>query len=242
MKLLRVGGLLFAAALTGLTPAAALDDDGDVSKYVVVVKNAQLKNAAGDWIMIDKRTRTVSFPGDEPVVSVVNKGTIPPGTYTNFKITLEEKARFAGFMGANKTKAGGDVVYAATAAKSSDVNFPGDILAFNEIAPSWTTSDEAPGMMTIHFDLDYQDRDDIIEVYARRGLKRYLEIDEESKVDIFMRFELLDQVKFAWPGSLGTGMPVKEAMYMMPPKVKEVTVRVDGAISLLLADGIEVLY
>ena len=234
---------ILIAVLAGLACSApAWAVVGEIKDYFVTLKSIQLKNQAGDWVTIDNKEREIDMSKtDEPLIYFINKGKVPPGLYTNFKITIGETVRFSGELNGNKTKEGGKVVFAAAASKLSDVGFPGEFLGFEEVAPSWT-KDGPEGIVSVHFDLDYRDRDDIIEIYSRLGLKRSLIIKDNSYFDLFVVFQRAGEVKFAWPNSFAPGVPKKEAMYMEPPEMSEVTVRVDGSVSLTTAEQIEIAY
>ena len=218
------------------TPALA---KGDLTQLLATVKKIELKNAAGDWFILEQGSRVFNFTQNEPLLKITNDGKIPAGIYTNIRVTLGEKMQFSGSDGENKTKAGGEVVYAGSAAKYSDFPFE-DLLDFKEVSPSWTK--DAEGLSTITFDLDFRDRDDTMEVYGKRDFKKILEIKAKSSIRIALSVDTKDAVNFVWQASLTPQFPKAEAMYILPPHFVEASVNVDGTTALLQGDSLEIAF
>ena len=207
---------------------------GDPAYLGVTIKKVQLKNRNGDWVTLAEPNKTIDLRGDEPVAEFVNKNRVPAGEYVNVKITLSETFHISGSDGKNLTKQGGEITVAGSAAKAADL--PGDLTSVRQSAPTWNTLSE--GEITEHLSLDYEDRDDMMEIYGKREFKKPLAIKEGSEVRVTMGIELRDTLHFVWPNFF-SGL-TEEAMYFLPPKdVSEVSVKSGATTVLLTSESLE---
>ena len=153
LKYMSIGLFLFLICLIFPSLCSAV---GDASQCVMTVKKIELKNRAGDWIVLTDEEQPLDLFSQNPSITVVNKGRLAPGVYVNCKITLSEIFAVAGSDGPNMTREGGQITVGGTAAKAFDL--PGEITSLNEVSPTWNTKSE--GVMTEHLNLNYEDRDD----------------------------------------------------------------------------------
>lgn len=215
------------------TPALA---EGDATRFIITVLKVELKDASGNWVKIAEPNKAANLLADDPLLQMTNNGSIPPGTYVNFRITLSETIRFSGNDGENKTLEGGVLTLGGTASKSSDMP-RNEIKTFVQDIPTWNTA--AEGLMTEYLNLDYEDRDDVMEITGRRLFTKPIVVKEKSMIKVAMGLDLKRSVHYAWPDYF-SGITSKEAMYFLPPKeVAEVTVKVDAKTALVTGEAIE---
>jgi hypothetical protein len=209
---------------------------GAATKFIVTVRKLELKDVSGKWVTLAEPDTTTDLLADEPLLLMTNDGSVPPGTYVNFRITLSETVQFSGKDDQNKTKEGGILTLGGTASKASDIS-RNDITMFRQDAPTCNTAVE--GLMTQYLDLDFQDRDDVMEITGRRPFAKPVIVKEKSVIKISMGLDLKESVHYAWPDYF-SGIPSAEAMYFLPPKdVSEVTVKSDTTTVLTTGEAIE---
>ncbi len=210
--------------------------EGDATRFIVTVKKVEFKDISGNWVKIAEPETDADLLADDPLFLATNDGSIPSGTYVNFRITLSETIRFSGSDGENKTLEGGVLTLGGTASKSTDMP-RNDIRTFVQDAPTWNTAVE--GLMTEHLDLDYQDRDDVMEITTRWPFPKPILVKEKSAIKIAMGLDLKKSLHYAWPDYF-SGIQSSEAMYFLPPKdVSEVMVKVDAKSVLITGEAIE---
>ena len=145
------------AACLCVVCAAPAFADGDAEQFIVTVLKVEFKDVSGKWVKIAEPNRSADLLADDPLLQMTNKGSIPPGTYVNFRITLSETIQFSGSDGENKTMAGGILTLGGTAPKSSDMP-RNDIRTFVQDAPTWNTASQ--GLVTEYLNLDYDKKYD----------------------------------------------------------------------------------
>ena len=98
--------LLFAVFIFMLSAPAVFA--GEPAKFVITIVKVELKSVAGRWVTILEPDKEVDLVNAEPTVSFFNnQGKVPAGKYANFRITLSETIRFAGFEKTHFTRDGG---------------------------------------------------------------------------------------------------------------------------------------
>ena len=221
--------LLIAGYLS--SPAFA----GDPTFCETVLKKILLKNIGGEWVAIFEENQPLNLFSHEPLVEIKNDGKIPSGKYTNVKIVISETFTVSGSDSGNFTKEGGEAVLSGSAPRASKL--PGEFIAFEERSPTW--SQDSEGRMKIHLDLDYRDRDDVIEIYAQREIQDPLIVKEKSTLRVWCSMRLIDTLHFALPNTLGLNIPAGKAMYFLPPKTPgDISIRVDGVTQSFSGDNL----
>jgi len=222
--------------LAALLAPAAVFAAGDSTSFKVTVEKVYLKNSTGDWILAGEPKSTVDLAVEGPVFSMQNDGRVPPGEYLNAKVVLSETVRFSGTDGENKTKAGGKLRLGGTASKASDMGAL-SVSRFEQASPTWTK--ETEGEMEQTIDLDFEDRDAVMEIYGRRNLRKVLKVTPKSTIQVLLGIEIKRRINFAWPNFF-TGIPSTEAMYWLPPKeVGELTLKIDASSAILTSEDVE---
>lgn len=215
---------LLAAAALMLSAAAVLADEPE--KFVITIVKVELKSVDGRWITILEPDKEVDLANAEPTISFFNnQGKVPAGKYSNFRITLSETIRFAGFEKSRVTREGGRAVLTGTAVRASDL--PGEFTAFSESAPTFEEGG-TPGMVTLQLNLDNGDADGVMTMYGKRDFMTPFEINKGSFVKLWFDLDLDRCVHYAWPGAFNDGVPARDVMYAIPPKeITQFTVMVD---------------
>lgn len=209
-------------------------------QYYVKLKAVRFLNTDGQWITLRADWEAVNLLGDKPLLQIYNdKGQLPLGTYTNIKVIISETVLVSGYDGDNNTQNEGEYVYSASPARIEDL--PGDFYEVKIIKPSCNDGGEI-GLITVHFDLDSHDRDDFMEIYPRRGLKRYVEIKKKSLLRIYLRPRSRNQLHYAWAGSLGPDQPAEDIMLLNPFVPEEMTVGVDAVTNSFDSDSLQMSY
>ncbi len=180
--------------------AAAFADGGTPTHCFVTVKKVMLKNSDGNWFVMQEADKIVDL-AEEFAIAITNDGRIPPGTYVNFKITLSEFWKVSGSDDLNLTKEGGEITIGGSATKASEL--PGDIFMMDEAKPTWNKEKE--GLITVHLDLDYRDRDEIMEIIGKRDLQKPLVIKKNSNIAVWFEMNLADTLHFARARSVAAG-------------------------------------
>ncbi len=224
-------GIIFLSVFTGSCLAA-----GDATKCVVVIQGVYFKKFSGAWVKVKDSSREVDLLAEEPLLSFINFDRVPPGRYVNLKIVLSETFKVSGKDRNNMTKAGGEITVGGTAAKGRDL--PGEINSLAVTAPTW--NDQSKGEITEHLNLNFEDRDDTIEIYPRRIFDKPFHIKKASAVQIWMTMNLNQTIYFAFTNMIKKGVPKEKVMYFIPPnQIKELTVMVDSVSSIASGDDIE---
>ena len=205
---------------------------GTATKCLVTVKKILLKNSEGNWFTLLNEDRKLDLSQENPSVEVINKKIIPPGEYLNCKIVISETLQVAGSDGPNKTKEGGEVWVEGTASKISEL--PGEITLLKESAPTWNSEDE--GLITVHLNLDFSDRDDVMEVFGKRSFPKPLKIRDQSTIQVILSIPLAKTIRYVW-ANFWEKFPKNDTMYFLPPSgVEELSVKVDGITALVTSD------
>ena len=208
---------------------------GDAVKCVVTIKKVLLKKVSGDWIPVPDSAREADLSKEEPVLSFINYNKVPSGKYVNFKIVLSETVKVAGKDGKNLTKEGGEITVGGTAVSASEL--PGNITSFKVASPVWNTRDS--GLITEHLNLDYEDRNDTMEIYPRRNFQPPFIVKQGSGVTLWMTMNLERTIYFAFPNSISKNVPKENVMYFIPPKeIEDVSITVDAVSSFASSDEI----
>lgn len=229
LKLVSIGVFLFFICLISPSPCSAV---GDATQCVMTVKKIELKNRAGDWLVLTDEEQPFDLFSQNPAITVVNKGRLAPGVYVNCRITLSETFTFAGSDGPNMTKEGGQITVGGTAARASEL--PGEITSLNEVSPTWNTQSE--GIMTEHLNLNYEDRDEVMAIFSKKDFTRDLVVKEGSTIRVTLRLDLKKTVYYVWADYFN-GFPKKDTMYFLPPKdVSELSVKADAVTALATSD------
>ena len=211
------------------TPCFAV---GNASQCVITIKKIELKNTAGDWLVLTDKEQKLNLFSQDPAITVVNKGKIAPGTYINCRITLSETLSVAGSDGPNMTKEGGEITVGGTAARISEL--PGEISSLKEVSPAWNTQSE--GLITEHLNLNYEDRDNVMSIYSKRDFNRQLAVKEGSTIRVILRIDLKKTIYFVWANYF-KGFPPKDTIYFLPPnEISELSVKVDAITALATGD------
>jgi len=212
---------------------------GEATHYWVTVKKIEFRNLSGQWVTAMEPNKAIDLVDPESKFSFQNGGKIPPGDYEIFKITLSETFKVSGSDGEKKTKTGGEIVVGGTASKASDL--PGEITSLQERSP--TLSKDTEGEMTVHVNLDHEDRDDIIEIYGKRPFPKPLTIKANSKIVVALVFNLKETIHFAWKDSVAPGLPAADVIYFLPSRrVEDVSVKSDFRTAYTSSDDIEMVF
>jgi hypothetical protein len=221
--------LVLSIFLLGASRASAA---GPADQCVVTVKKVELKNTAGDWFVLSDSDAKLDLAAKDPGLDLVNNGRLPAGDYVSCKLTLSETVVVSGVDGKNKTKEGGEVTIGGSAGVAADL--PGEITQLDEVSPTWNTEKE--GAIKVNLDLDYRDRDNIMEIYLKREFQKPVAVKEGSKIRIALRVDLNETVHYAWPNYFN-GFPAKETMYFLPPDhVSEVSLKSDAVSTIATSD------
>jgi len=229
--------LIMAVWAVLIVPAAAAAFGGDVTTFVVTAEKLYLKNRTGEWVEVRLDGPVSSnVMSDTPVVlDLKNDGRVPDGEYVSAKLVLSETVRFSGSEGRDLTKKGGTVRLSGSAAKATEVPSM-NVLGF-ESSGSWNKDEE--GEVTEHLDLDYQDRDTVMEITGKRDFKKSIVIKQGSSIKVLLGLELKGTVHHLVPNYF-SGIPSEEAVYFVPPAaVAELSVKCDANIGLLTSESIE---
>lgn len=206
-----MGDILFAA--------------GDPLECKVLVKQVLLRTVSGDWVPVKNSEHEVDLKVEEPIISFINYDRVPPGKYVNFKIVLSETLKVSGKDDRNMTREGGEIIVGGAAAKASDL--PGDITSLQTIKSTWNNQKE--GEMIEHLNLDFEDRNETMEIYPKRNFQKPFLVKKGSAVHIWMTVTLGRTLYFAFPNSIRKGVPKENAMYFIPPtEIDDVSITSDS--------------
>jgi hypothetical protein len=198
---------------------------GETSSCKVTVKQVLLKTPSGNWVPIKGSEHETDLATEDPMLSLLNFDRVPPGKYVNFKLVVSETVKVTGRDGKNFTRAGGDIYMGGSAVNASGL--PGDITALRVVSPTW--NNELSGEMTERINLDYEDRDDIMEIYPKRNFLKPFIVKKGSAVHIWMTINLDQTMYFAFPNSIRKGVPRVNVMYFIPPsQIDDVSITVDS--------------
>ncbi len=205
---------------------------GDATQCLVTVKKVLLKNLDGEWVLLLNEDRELNLAKEDSYIEVVNDKVIPTGAYTGCKIILSETLKVAGSDGPDMTKEGGEVWVEGVASKLSEL--PGEISMLRETTPTWNT--EKAGLITVHLNLDFSDRDDIMEIFTKTSFPKPVKIREGSKIQIFLSIVPAKTIRYVW-ADFWEKFPKHDTMYFLPPaRVDELSVKVDGITALATND------
>lgn len=226
--------LLAAVVMMLLAPAIFASQ---AEKFVITIVKVELKSVDGRWLTILEPDKEVDLANAEPTISFFNnQGKVPAGKYANFRITLSETIRFAGFEKNHVTREGGRAVLTGTAARASDL--PGEFTAFAESAPT-AGEGTPPGTVTLQLNLNHGDSDDVMTIYGKRDFVTPFEIRKGSFVKFWFDLDLEDCVHYAWPGAFTDDVPARDVVYALPPKeITQFTVMVDDREETLSPEAI----
>lgn len=222
--------LLFAAA-----PAHAA---GDLSAFHVKLEKLYLKSSSGDWVEVPLDAPVESnLLAETPVlVELENDGRVPEGEYVNVKVALSEKVRFAGSEGGKRTREGGFVRLGGTAAKASEMAAM-TVSAFEARGAVQDGGEE--GLVTQHLDLDYQDRDEVMEIFGKRDFRKPVPVKKGSRLKVSLGLDSRATVRYAHADYFA-GIRSEEAVYYLPPSsVSELSLKVDANTGLLTSESLE---
>lgn len=206
---------------------------GDATHCIITVKKVWLKNVSGDWVSVDLPEHQVDLTQEEPIFSFVNYKKVPRGKYVNFKVVISETLKVSGKDGRNMTKAGGEITVGGTAATIADL--PGDITSLAATSPTWNDKEE--GLITEHLNLDFEDRNDTMEIYPRRDFNKPFVIKEGSGVHLWLTVSLSHTIYFMFPNAIRKNVPTQYVMYFIPPKeVDDMSIVVDSSTSFAPGD------
>jgi hypothetical protein len=236
VRRLALGALLFFYAFTAASALAA--DGGDPSKCYYTIKEIQIRHVDGRWVSIFQGEKEIETSDEEAVIKVTNRpGFIPEGRYENIKISLSETIRFAGHQGPNYSKEGGSIVIGGSATLASEID-KAEILSIQVLQPTFT-QDQPEGLMTEKIDMDYNDRDDITEIYLKRPFLKPAIVKDNSVLKVDLTIDFRGRVFYAWKNFFH-GLTTPEIIYLLPPReVAEVSLSVDGASSLATKETLE---
>ena len=208
---------------------------GDASVCKVMIKKVLLKTPSGEWVPVKGSEREADLMAEEPILSFVNFDRVPPGRYVNFKVVLSETLKVAGRDGKNFTRIGGEILVGGTAVKASDL--PGDITSLKIISSTW--NDQRAGEIIEHLNLDYEDRDDTMEIYPKRNFQKPFLVKKGTAVHIWITVNLSHTLYFAFPNSIRKGLPKENVMYFMPPsQINDVGIAVGPVSSYASGDDV----
>ena len=166
---------------------------GNAETYIVRVLRVEIRKTDGTWI-------TIATPNQEIDITSANAGAtvgslsgfVPPGSYDNFRLRLSETMRFAGSDDAHYTRAGGDLTITGnvgTAASTATwVKDPTENADLVENVESWTNTAPA-GEVTAHLDLNANDGDNYIEVYATNNSSTPITVNADSAISMYFDFD-----------------------------------------------------
>ena len=209
---------------------------GDAVKCMATIQSIYFRKVSGAWIQVKDSSRQVDLLAEEPILSFINFNRVPPGKYVNVKIVLSETFKVTGKDGNNMTKAGGEITVAGTATHGTDL--PGTINSLEVTAPTW--NDQSEGEITEHLNLDYEDRNDSIEIFSRRNFDKPFHVKKGSAVHVWMIVSLNKTINFAFPNMIKKRVPRENVMYFIPPnQIDELSITVDAASSFASGEEIE---
>ena len=208
---------------------------GNAVKCVVMIKKVLNKKVSGEWVPVPDSAREADLLVEEPLLSFINTNKVPSGRYVNFKIILSETVKVTGKDGNNLTKEGGEITVGGTAVNSSEL--PGNITSFRVASRVWNIQEL--GLITEHLNLNYEDRNDTMEIYPRRNFQPSFVIRQGSSVTLWMTVNLDHTIYFAFPNSISKAVPKENVMYFIPPnEIDDVSLTVDAVSSLASGDEI----
>ena len=209
---------------------------GDATKCVATIKGVYFRKVTGEWVLVKDSSREADLLAEEPALSFINYNRVPSGKYVNVKIVLSETFKVTGKGGNNMTKQGGEITVAGTAIHGRDL--PGTINSLEVTAPTW--SDQAQGEIIEHLNLDFEDRNDFIEIFPRRNFEKPFRVKKGSAVHVWMTMSLNRTVYFAFTNMIKRKVPKENVMYFIPPdQIDELSITVDSASTFASGDEIE---
>lgn len=212
---------------------------GTASRCLVTVKGIKLKDMDNAWFNVPIKEVKLDLGKPDQTISFKNDGRIPAGRYKNFKIILSETLQVSGHDGDNYTTEGGQLEVGGVARRMSEL--PGDITSMTESTKTWNKNSE--GLMTVKINLDFEDRDDVMEIYGSRDLEEPFKVKAKSNLVFVISVNLEDTINFAWPDSLARGIPSHNVMYFLPPtSVTEVSISSDKYTTSFDSDYIDISF
>lgn len=198
---------------------------GPATHCIVSVKGLKLKDMDNAWIEVPIQETTIDLGKPDQTIVFKNDGRVPEGMYKNFKLIISETIEVSGQDGGNFTTEGGELTLGGTAYTLFDL--PGDITSITESKTSWNTITE--GNMKIKINFDFEDRDDVMEVYGVRDLEKPFRVKASTTLTFAMVMSVSQTVYFAWPDSLAKDVPSKNVMYFLPAdRITEVSIKADS--------------
>jgi hypothetical protein len=229
---------LLMAGVAFLGAANPAEARGTASKCLLTLKRVELKNAAGNWIVVSQPNVDIDLNAQDAGHEFVNLGTIPEGEYFNVRTVFSETIRFAGSDGKHMTKAGGKCVVGSPAKLMGE---QAELTKFEEASPTW--NDWREDLMTQTFDFDNGDRDDEMDMTFRMSLGRPFRIKSGTKVGLFIYIPLTKCVEHLYPDALGAGVPKGHAMvFHFPPAVARYEVIVDREVFTMRESAVRFEY
>jgi hypothetical protein len=220
-------------------PPQAAWAGGPATHCVVTVKEVKLKNTDNDWITVPIPETKLDFANPEQTLTFKNDGRVPEGKYKNFKFVISETFQVSGHDGNNFTAEGGDITIGGTAHRTSEL--PGDITSIVETKKSWNTAKE--GLMTVKVNMDFEDRDDVMEIYGVRDIELPFRVKENALLTFMITMNMDQCVYFAWPDSLAKNIPSTNVMYYLTPKtIAEVSVKSDSQTATFDNEFIDIAF
>ncbi len=218
----------------GLKPAPT-HAAGDPSSCLATIRSVQLKNTAGEWITVvepDSRVELVS--AEDPGISFVNNGRVPPGEYSGFRLVLEPVFTVTGADGENKTAEGGNVELALGG--GGDGGF--EVISLDESFESLGRG--VAGKMTVRLKREKTEPGEAIYL-SGEGFETPVLVRKASFIGVWFKYDLRGSLHFAPLGSLPDGTTSSQAMYFQPPsRLSGVMLTVDTASLEIPGEGITV--
>lgn len=189
---------------------------GNAETYIVRVLRVEIRKTDGTWI-------TIATPNQEIDIASANagatagslSGSVPPGSYDNFRLRLSETMRFSGSDTAQYTRAGGNVTVTGNdsndASTATWATYPPDTEELVENAESHSSAGPA-GEVTAQLDLDANDGDNYIEVYATNNSSTPVTVNADSAISMYFDFDT--QGTIIYDSTSGDG----NIMFFLPPQ------------------------
>lgn len=216
---------LAAALLAGFAgPARAA---GDAEVFLVTVVKVEFKSVSGEWKTSYEGRLPLDLADPEASLQFDNQGKAPEGSYQNVRVTLDEAIQVKGRDGRSGTREGGVLEIRGTASRLTDL--PGQVQNLNETMPTHT--EDSPGLMKVGLDLDFADRDHVIEVTAPQGFEKAFSVKKDSKVSLNLRAPMTGTLEHVWPKYFGDFPAADVMMARFPSSLSEFSIKVDGATS-----------
>ncbi|MFC1621558.1 hypothetical protein ACFL2G_04575 [Candidatus Omnitrophota bacterium] len=246
-----VTGLFLGVCFTSHCYAA-----GNADKYEVTVVRIEFKKVDGTWVTVSEPNQAVDIANvisGATAASLV--GSIPVGSYINFKLVLSETMTFSGVddspadsSAGYTTVAGGAVTLTgdnSTAASTETWDTPPDEdltdgladATMTETAETCVAGIGAPGDITATLNLDAGDADDYIEISSRTDLAvaNAMTVTESSNISVSFDFDTQGTVMWTndGDGNVVTFLPPQEGTELVvtidgtPTTIQEADMKID---------------